>query len=93
MKFIEIIKVVCLLAIAASSVLIAYQTFNIKNVYVVGGSIDANVDGVVEVSGGHIDIDNEIDVNIESVLGGSVGAHRSYTDHGREYWAIDVFGN
>ena len=32
-----------------------------------------------------------VDVNLEEVIGHTVGCHRSYTKDGREYQAIDVF--
>lgn len=53
------------------------------DVYIVGGRVDAEVSGDVSV-------DNIVDVNVQQVLGGMVGAHRSYTMNGREFWAIDV---
>lgn len=55
-----------------------------QKVYVVGGSIDADVSGSVSV-------DNTVDVNLEEVIGHTVGCHTSYTKDGREYQAIDVF--
>ena len=49
-----------------------------QKVYVVGGNLDAQVSG-------------SVDVNLEEVIGHTVGCHRSYTKDGREYQAIDVF--
>jgi len=50
----------------------------------VGGNLDAQVSGSVDVT-------NTVDVNLEEVIGHTVGCHRSYTQDGREYQAIDVF--
>ena len=55
-----------------------------QKVYVVGGNLDAQVLGSVDVT-------NTVDVNLEEVIGHTVGCHRSYTKGGREYQAIDVF--
>lgn len=45
----------------------------------------------VYVVGGNVDVTNTVDVNLEEVIGHTVGCHRSYTKDGREYQAIDVF--
>ena len=60
------------------------RVVNSVDTYVRGGNIDANIRGTVNISG-------DVDVNIDKVLGRPVGAHRSYTLDGREYYAIDVF--
>jgi hypothetical protein len=66
---------------------IAIHDFTRNNyVYVVGGELDANVNGVVETR-----VDDIVDVNLEETLGRPVGSHRSYTIDGRQYEAIDVY--
>ena len=63
-----------------------------KQVYVVGGDIDANVSGEVDVRNTvDVDVQNQVSVDIERVLGYPIGCHKSYTINGREYQAIDVF--
>lgn len=63
-----------------------------KQVYVVGGDIDANVSGAVDVRNTvDVDVQNQVSVDIERVLGYPIGCHKSYTINGREYQAIDVF--
>ena len=63
-----------------------------KQVYVVGGDINANVTGEVDVRNTvDVDVQNQVSVDIERVLGYPIGCHKSYTINGREYQAIDVF--
>lgn len=63
-----------------------------KQVYVVGGDIDANVSGAVDVRNTvDVDVQNQVSVDIERVLGYPIGCHKSYTVNGREYHAIDIF--
>lgn len=63
-----------------------------KQVYVVGGDIDANVSGAVDISNTvDVDVQNQVSVDIERVLGYPIGCHRSYTINGREFHAIDVY--
>ena len=38
-----------------------------------------------------VEVTNEVDVNIEDVLGGSLGTHKTYVDqYGIQHWGIDV---
>lgn len=63
-----------------------------KQVYVLGGDIDANVSGAVDVRNTvDVDVQNQVSVDIERVLGYPIGCHKSYTVNGREYHAIDIF--
>ena len=63
-----------------------------KQVYVLGGNIDAEVSGAVDVRNTvGVDVQNQVSVDIERVLGYPIGCHKSYTINGREYQAIDVF--
>lgn len=63
-----------------------------KQVYVVGGNLDASVTGSVDVRNTvDVDVQNQVSVDIERVLGYPIGCHKSYTINGREYQAIDVF--
>ena len=63
-----------------------------KQVYVVGGDIDANVSGAVYIRNTvDVDVQNQVSVDIERVLGYPIGCHKSYTVNGREYHAIDIF--
>ena len=63
-----------------------------KQVYVVGGDIDANVSGTVDINNTvDVDVQNQVSVDIERVLGYPIGCHRSYTINGREFQAIDVY--
>lgn len=63
-----------------------------KQVYVLGGDIDANVSGAVDVRNiVDVDVQNQVSVDIERVLGYPIGCHKSYTVNGREYHAIDIF--
>lgn len=63
-----------------------------KQVYVVGGDIDANVSGAVDIRNTvDVDVQNQVSVDIERVLGYPIGCHKSYTVNGREYHAIDIF--
>lgn len=50
-------------------------------VYIVGGEVDVS---------GSVGVANTVDVNLNEVLGYSVGCRKSYTIDGREYQAIDV---
>lgn len=49
----------------------------------VRGDVNARVQGSVNV-------DNIVDINLEQVIGHTVGSHKSYTSNGVEYAAIDV---
>ena len=63
-----------------------------KQVYVVGGDIDANVSGAVDIRNTvDVDVQNQVSVDIERVLGYPIGCHKSYSVNGREYHAIDIF--
>jgi hypothetical protein len=74
--------------IAAGIWMIVLQNFNVfdnrQDVYVRGGYIDADVSGSVSV-------DNTVDINIDKVMGYTVGCHDSYTIDGKSYKAIDVY--
>jgi hypothetical protein len=65
----------------------------IQTVDVKGGSINADVSGTVDVDNirGSVNVNGNVDVNLEKVLGRPVGCHKSYVIDGREYHAIDVF--
>lgn len=88
---------VLLLVIAIGVWVGVLQNFGIipsagKQVYVVGGDIDATVSGKVDVENTvSVDVGNEVEVDLQKVLGYPVGCHRSYTIEGKEYQAIDVF--
>ena len=52
---------------------------------------DSGAQKVYAQVSGSVDVTNTVDVNLEEVIGHTVGCHRSYTKDGREYLAIDVF--
>ena len=81
----ELVKTIGIVIIAVCSIILVIQGFGggTQDVYVRGGDIDADVSGSVSV-------DNEVDVNLERVLGYRVGCHESYTIDGKDYHAIDV---
>ena len=81
----ELVKTIGMVIIAVCSIILVIQGFGggPQDVYVIGGAIDADVSGSVSV-------DNEVDVNLERVLGYRVGCHESYTIDGKDYHAIDV---
>ena len=81
----EYIKTIGIVIIAVCSIIIVIQgkRKGTQDVYVNGGRISADVSGNVSVG-------NTVDVNLDKVLGYSVGCHKSYTINGREYQAIDV---
>jgi hypothetical protein len=65
----------------------------IQTVYVKGGYIDADVSGTVDVDNVKrtVNINGDVDVNLERVLGRTIGSHKSYSIDGKDYHAIDVF--
>ena len=81
----ELVKTIGIVIIAVCSIILVIQGFGggTQDVYVRGGDIDADVSGSVSV-------DNEVDVNLERVLGYRVGCHESYSIDGKDYHAIDV---
>lgn len=57
----------------------------------VTNEVDANVRGNVNAQvHGSVSVDNVVDINLEKVIGHTVGSHKSYTSDGVEYAAIDV---
>jgi len=84
----NIFNKVILIVIAVGIWMIVLQNFNVfdnrQDVYVRGGYIDADVSGSVSV-------DNTVDINIDEVMGYTVGCHDSYTIDGKSYKAIDVY--
>ena len=75
----------CVIAVGVWTIagLYIYEFINTKDVCVIN-TIDADVSGKVEVT-------NEVDVNLEDVLGSPVGTHRTYVDqYGYQHWGIDV---
>lgn len=57
----------------------------------VTNEVDANVRGNVNAQvHGAVSVDNVVDINLEKVIGHTVGSHKSYTSDGVEYAAIDV---
>lgn len=63
-----------------------------KQVYVIGGNLDASVSGSVRVDNDvDVNVQNQVSVDLQRVLGYPIGCHKSYTINGREYQAIDVF--
>ena len=83
----EKIKVALLAVIAICGIILVVQGFGAgtQRVYVEGGDIDADVSGTVSVQ-------NKIDVNLDTVMGYTIGCHESYKDKetGKKYVAIDV---
>lgn len=59
----------------------------IQTVYVTGGSIDADINGTVNVSGS-VSIDNEVDVDIKKVNGWNAANYYEYKIDGREFHSL-----
>lgn len=63
-----------------------------KQVYIVGGHSEISGDvNVIADDPLPVEVDNEVDVNIEDVIGHQVGCHQSYVKEGKQYWAIDTY--
>ena len=92
----EYIKIALLAIIANCGIILVIHSYSkeAQNVYVTGGktqdvfveggSIEADVKGTVE-------IENSVDVNLIGVMDENVGCHESYQVSGEKYWAIDVY--
>ena len=49
-----------------------------------------DVDGSVRVSGGYLNVGNEVDINIASVNGHTAGSYNAYKIKGKQYSALAV---
>lgn len=61
------------------------RTFNPQEVYIVN---TVRTDPVSTVS---VSVENEVEVDLQKVLGYPVGCHQSYTVDGKQYHAVDVW--
>lgn len=61
------------------------RTFNPQEVYIVN---TVRTDPVSTVS---VSVENEVEVDLQKVLGYPIGCHRSYNIDGKEYQAVDVW--
>lgn len=85
---------VILLVIALGVWVNVFQNMGVRNkTYRVDvmNEVDANVRGNVNANvQGAVSVDNIVDINLQKVIGHTVGSHKSYTSDGVEYAAIDV---
>lgn len=81
-QYLEEIKIGILAVIAICSIILVIQGFLDKDVYVTNGTLPTEK---------HVWVDNIVNVDIQGVQGKRIGAHRSYTIDGKEYYALDVF--
>lgn len=83
--FEKIILLVIAIGILTAIALYIIDTNRIKKVYIVN-TVDTEVRNKVEVS-----ITDEVDVNLNDVLGTPIGTHATYVDeYGIQHWGIDV---
>ena len=83
--FIKVMLVIIALGVWGIFIQNFARTFKTQEVTVVN-SVNTRPLGPVSVS-----VENEVDVDVQKVLGYPVGCHKSYNVDGDEYHAIDVW--